>query len=206
MVSVSGTLTIWFESQAPEDLSFLECLETVGFLLDFGQAENLRSTAGMTRLSHLGNLRVTEGSSLAAIEGLNGLSEIGNISIDPNHAIERIDLPTVRSLKQLSIGGCGWGGGAPAPQPPGPLTSLGNFESLESLEGISIYGQPSLVDVSVLEALIANGAPPPTGASFGGNVSLSHDEIVAKLEALGVTDYHLCGNLGDAEPCDCPPT
>ncbi len=205
LMSVSGTLYIAIGNQPREDLSFLGCLGRVGSL-HLEASEHLRSTAGMAQLSELPWLEVSGYSSLSAIEGLDLLTEIGTIVIQEGHAIELIDLPTIRSVKHLSIGECSWGGGAPAPEPPGPLTSLGGFASLESLEGVSVYGQPSLVDVSVLDALIANGAPPPTSASFWGNVSLAHDEIVMKLEALGVTDYYLCGNLGDAEPCDCPPT
>jgi hypothetical protein len=203
--SVRGEVTINMGDLAQEDLSFLECLESADTLA-LGWNTHLRTTAGMMRLGALKSIRGPAQGAPLVLEGFDGLTELEWIEIDAGHTIEHIELPTIRSVKHFSIGGCEWGRGASPPQPPGPLTSLGNFESLESLEDLSIYGQPSLVDVSILDALIANGASPPAGASFGGNVSLPHDEIVTKLEALGVADYYLCGNLGDAEPCDCPPT
>lgn len=199
--SVTGTVLITMKEQPQEDLSFLECLESA-HSLDFGESTYLRTTAGMTRLSSLTSIRGGGDGAPQVLEGFEGLTVLETISIDQGHAIERIDLPTIQQLTNLWIGGCNWGNGPP-PEPPGSLTSLGNFESLEYLKTMAIYGNASLADASVLDSLIANGAPPPIGAGFVGNASLPSDEIIAKLETLGVTDYHLCGNLGD-KPCACP--
>lgn len=199
--SVSGRVLIAMDDRLQEDLSFLECLESADSL-ELVRNASLRTTAGMTRLTSLETIRVVGSGAPLVLEGFDGLSELDVIDLDHHHTVERVELPTIERLRALWIGGCDWGTDAP-PEPPGSLTSLGNFASLESLEGMSIFGQASLTELSVLDVLIANGAPPPEGVSLMGNVSLSSEEMLAKLEMLGVTNYKLCGNLGD-ELCTCP--
>lgn len=86
--------------------------------------------------------------------------------------------------------------------PPGPLTSLAGFDSLEYLEELTVEGNPSLTDVAILDDLIANQAPPLVTVSFRDDVSLSTAEVVAKLDVLGVGASSFCGNLGE-DPCMC---
>jgi hypothetical protein len=136
------------------------------------------------------------------LKGFDSLTEPDTISLSAHHTVECIELPAIERLDNLWIGECDWGNTS-LPEPPGSLMSLGNFESLEYLELISINGNASLTDASAFDRLIANGAAPPTHASLIGHVSLPSAEIIAKLDVLGADDYYFCGNLGE-ERCTCP--
>ncbi|MBX7079768.1 MAG: hypothetical protein K1X88_11310, partial [Nannocystaceae bacterium] len=194
IVSVTGEFQIALQQNYQADLSFLECLESADMLFITG---NVRSTAGMVRLSTLRSLVVDAPSSLEVVEGLDGVDEIGAIILPLYHKVERLDLPSLRRLDKLSIGGCLMGQVTP---PPGPLTSLAGFDSLEYLEELTVEGNPSLTDTAILDDLIANQAPPLVDVSFLDNVSLSTADVVAKLDVLGVGTSSFCGNLGE-DPC-----
>lgn len=196
VVSVTGELQIGLQKNFQDDLSFFECLESVDTLFITG---NVRSTAGMVRLSTLRNLVVYLPSSLEVIEGLDGVTEMGVILLPLYHGVERIDFPSLRRLDKLLIGLCLEG---QVTTPPGPLTSLAGFDSLEYIEELDVKGNPSLTDAAILDALIANHAPPLVDVAFLDNASLSTAEVVKKLDILGVENSSFCGNLGE-KPCMC---
>jgi len=65
----------------------------------------------------------------------------------------------------------------------------------------------TLTDVSILDALVANGAPPLEVAQFVRNTSIPESEILERLAILGAEQVNVCGNLDGipcAEPCGVP--
>lgn len=89
IVSVTGEFQIALQQNMQADLSFLECLESADMLFITG---NVQSTAGMVRLSALGSVVVDAPSSLEAVEGLDGVEEIGAIILPLHHKVERLSL------------------------------------------------------------------------------------------------------------------
>lgn len=196
---VTGFLDIRLGDSPQEDLSFLGCLESA-FLLDVSNSYNLVSTRGMVNLSELGNLTVgLDVPSLVAVEGFDAITEIDLISLR-GASLMNVEFPALRIARTINYPGCDISDGGP------PLESTGVFDSLESLEFLNVGGQVALTRITVLDALIANGAPSPERVEIVNNPMLPADEVEAQLIALGVPDEAsvVCGTLGE-ELCKCPP-
>jgi hypothetical protein len=195
---VTGFLTIALEDSPPQDLSFLECLESAR-LIDISNSYNLVSTRGMVNLRELGSLRLGyELGSLVAIEGFDAITEMDSILID-GASLQTVEFPGLRVARTITYPGCDISDGG------APLTSTGVFDSLESLQFLNVYGQVALTRVTILDALIANGAPSPERVEIVNNPMLPTDDVEAQLIELGVPDEDsgVCGNLGE-ELCTCP--
>jgi hypothetical protein len=198
---VTGVLTIALRDAPQQDLSFLECLESA-LLIDITSSYNLVSTRGMVNLGELGNLKIgpSELGSLIAVEGFEGITEISGLSIS-GASITMVEFPALRVARTITYPGCDISDGGP------PLTSTGAFDRLESLDGLYVGGQTALTRVTVLDALVANGAPPPASVEIINNPMLPTDEVQTQLAAFDAPpDFAVvCGNLGE-ELCKCPPT
>lgn len=99
-----------------------------------------------------------------------------------------------------------------APPPPEasahPFLVLdGAFDSLEEVDAALISGNVALTRLSFLDALLANGAPPPSALSIHHNPMLPEAEVITQIEALGGPTTGVCGNRDSVVPedqCTCP--
>jgi hypothetical protein len=194
--SVSGIVRLDLRDANLPDLSVLACLERAG-LLEFISCGDLPTTAGMAQLNELGALYVGCGN-LGALEGLGQVRELDWVQL-VGLPRSHISLPNVERIGTAMFGPC-----ADKPFETGP-TSLGEFDSLIEVEKLYVYSMGTLTDVSILDALIANGAPPLRVAQFQRNVQVPESEILEKLQVLGAESSVVCGNK-DGAPCEqCPP-
>ncbi len=151
----------------------------------------------MAQLNELGALYVGCGN-LGALEGLGQVRELDWVQL-VGLPRSHISLPNVERIGTAMFGPC-----ADKPFETGP-TSLGEFDSLIEVEKLYVYSMGTLTDVSILDALIANGAPPLRVAQFQRNVQVPESEILEKLQVLGAESSVVCGNK-DGAPCEqCPP-
>jgi hypothetical protein len=192
---VSGTIYIDLEDSAWPDMSALGCLEEAGGIMFLG-CNGLPTTMGMSRLERLLSI-VVRCSTLQVVEGFDGLDELWELEITaPNP--QRISLPTLTRIEHVWYGACHDGAFD------GALTSFGEFDSLASVDHLFVYSNGPIADLSILDALIANGAQPLQNAHFVRNPELPEAEILEKLEIIGAESINVCGNM-DGVPCDeCP--
>jgi hypothetical protein len=198
VVSVDGIVYIDFEGLGLEDLSSLGCLERAGGL-QLHRCIGMTSTAGMLQLVQLGGLLV-EGSCIPSlIGGFDGLTELGALTLD-NPKASRVEFPTLERINIITYGWC-----SDSPDTDSPLVSFGAFDSLAEVEQLWVFSMATITDLTILDALIANGAPPLKDARFQKNISIPEAEIIEKLDLIGTESRQVCGNLEGA-PCEqCPP-
>jgi hypothetical protein len=196
--SVSGIVRLDLRDANLPDLSVLACLERAA-LLEFISCGDLPTTAGMAQLNELGALYVGFAcGNLGALEGLGQVRELDSVQL---YGLPRshITLPNVERIGSAMFGPC-----FDAPVETGP-TSLGTFDSLIEVDKLYINSMGTVTDMSILDALIANGAPPLDFAQFQRNVQVPESEILEKLQVLGAESSVVCGNK-DGAPCEqCPP-
>jgi hypothetical protein len=196
--SVSGAVVLDLSEVELTDLSVLGCLERAA-ILDFYACGDLPTTNGLVHLNELGALHVGFGCrDLGALEGLGQVRELDWVQL-VGLPRSHISLPNVERIGTAMFGPC-----ADKPFETGPA-SLGEFDSLIEVEKLYVYSMGTLTDVSILDALIANGAPPLRVAQFQRNVQVPESEILEKLQLLGAESSVVCGNK-DGAPCEqCPP-
>jgi hypothetical protein len=207
---VSGEVAIFMDpgEAGPSDLSFLDCLVSAESLRIY-EAPELVTTAGATKLTELGSLRVAEADKLERIEGFDGVEDIEQIRVYDLPTLVSIDLPHVEHVGRMEIGMCAAPPSSPYEYAINPaLSEIGPFESLRAMEVILVMGNSALTSLSLLKSLHDNGAPPLRTISIAYNPKLSQVDIDRDLTALGAAAFEIegsCGNLGSKmETCTCP--
>lgn len=205
VVSVGGELTVFFQDleDAPSDLSFLECLESVA-RMTIASSPSLISTAGAARLREVsGRLRVAA-ENLRSLTGFDSLEQVGYLDLESGPSLEVVDLRSTRRIGYFHLGLCP--GNPPMAWHNWSLLEDGVFDAIEEVDTIRIRGNAALSRVALLDALAANGAAAPGNIEIAHNPMLPEAEVLAQVEALGGPTGGICGNRDSLVPpteCGC---
>ncbi|MBK6916811.1 MAG: hypothetical protein IPH07_05375 [Deltaproteobacteria bacterium] len=200
---VTGNLHIRLGTVEQKDLSFLNCVETIGLGLIVKANNYLETTEGLPRLTALSKLVVAENPRLRVFAGFEQIDKIDLLDVSMNDALQEVHLESLESIERLNIGYCMGPGTFLAGND--SLAEVGGFASLASVGDLMIRGNEALVSTQVLDALASNGAPPLDDVRIMWNPKLPEQEVNAKLDALGVEGSRwVCGNAGGVQDeCDC---
>lgn len=222
LAAVSGMLTISLDDDDPTpDLSFLDCLESVGHLYVSGTPA-LDSIEGMTSLQALDILTVKGAPTLTAIRGADWMREmtmiliggveslraiefptlerLNTLSINNAASLETLSFPSLRSVGYINVNSC-TEGFAWTPS----WTSFDGFPAIEEIDIFHVASLAGMTHLDILDSLLANGGTITGSTQIRYNPMLPETEVLDQLAALGVGVGvgDVCGNLGGAEECSC---
>lgn len=198
---VTGGLEIFRLSPDQQDLSFLSCLHTADLGLHIRANDHLESTRGLVNLRQIGNLVIDSNLRLREIVDLDKIETLGLLWVHTNSSLEEIHLESIHTISFMHIGYC------ELEEPSAyhdALTNLKGFDSLADVRNIIVNGNEALMSADLLDALASNGGPPPFSVQFKFNPLLPEALIHDKLDALGVPNRTVCGNLDGDPECFCP--
>ncbi len=199
---VTEVLTIALAKREQPDLSFLPCLHTVDLLLQIDYNLTLETTAGLVNLKKIGGLWIWNNPVLLEVTGFGQIEEVGLLSLRSNHTLKEIHLESLHTVQSLEIGYC-------EHEKPSAyhlaLADLKGFSGLTDVPSIVINGNEALMSVDLFNALASNGGPPPSSAEVRFNPLLPETLVHEKLDALGVKNREVCGNMKGDPECFCPP-
>lgn len=198
---VTGTLEIFMGSRDQQDLSFLPCLHTADAGIDIKYNQHLESTRGLVNLKDIGNLSIEQNPHLREIVGFEQIEALGLFVLRSNHSLEELHFDSLHTVNFMEIGLC-------MLEKPSAfhlaLTNLKGFNSLAEVPTLIVDGNEALMSADLLDALASNGGPPPFSVQFRFNPLLPEALIHDKLDALGVPNRTVCGNLDGDPECFCP--
>lgn len=199
---VTGKLAINMDERDQRDLSFLGCLHTIDHGIDLTANKHLESTEGLEKLKAVQSIKVIQNENLRVLTGFDGVTEISWLVMYKNPALEEIQLDSIKTVKQMTIGQCQ---GTMAVAGHLALVDLAGFNGLATVEDLIIDGNEALLSADLLDALAANGASKPlASATIRLNPLLTEATIHARLDAIGVPFREVCGNAGGDPGCFCP--
>jgi len=198
---VTGTLEIFMGSRDQQDLSFLPCLHTADAGIDIKYNQHLESTRGLVNLKEIGNLSIEQNPRLREVVDFEKIETLGLFSLQDNRSLEELHFDSLHTIKFMVIGLC------QLEKPSAyhdALTNLKGFNSLADVRTLNVNGNEALMSADLLDALASNGGPPPFSVQFKFNPLLPEALIHDKLDALGVPNRTVCGNLDGDPECFCP--
>jgi hypothetical protein len=221
-----GGVTGWLaiaDTTSLVDLEFLSCLEEVGaqqVSLSMSITNNtaLQSLHGLERLRTVGSygeglaadgtIYITDNPVLASVAELAALEEIGRFAVWGDPSLGEVELPAIRRIGMLDLGGSLGALGLTCLEPERPstmsLTSVGHYPLLESVDDLSIYNQPDLASLAPVTEAAQEGVVFGS-AEFVENHSLPDSEIEAFAAAAAIepvvckyepTDPDVCWQSG----------
>ncbi|MBZ5708411.1 hypothetical protein [Nannocystis pusilla] len=198
---VTNSLYISMGAQDQADLSFLNCVHTIGSALIIDWNDRLETTEGLANLTSLRALLINNNANLRIVAGFDQFSDLASVIISGNPALEEINLDSLQNVETLKIGFCQF---EMASASHFELVDLSGFSSLTRVKRLTIDGNEALLSADLLDVLAANGDPMPleqTWIRF--NPLLSETLVHEKLNALGVNKREVCGNAEGALGCFC---
>jgi hypothetical protein len=199
------------------DLRAFECLEEIGGNLLIFDNSKLETLSGLEQVRHIAqresahvdywhnDIDISSNPRLRSLAGIEAAREITDIAILGNASLSSLSLNHVEHIGQLTLGACArnssfdeaFGSGSNP-----SLTALDGFDSLVSLEKLSVAGQSNLTSIARLTELAQRGVQ-FTQVEIHVNERLERADIDAFMSASGATGT-VCGNGGDDTPCPCP--
>lgn len=203
----------------------LGCLRFIDGTLRIQGTSELRTLKGLEGLETTYDITISENLELESTVGF-GVREVldiedpyatSSIRIRQNPKLSEVRFDNLEHLEYLGLGGCFANGEAPDGTPNNEL--LGNsvlsrldagvlpeLASVEDDFGISITGYSELVSINGLVASAAGIAGGRYFLTVEENRRLDIAEVEVQWAAAGQSrGLFTCGNLGEAEQCDCPP-
>jgi hypothetical protein len=200
---VTGSVRVIDYSGA--DLQFLACLHAVDGEMWISQAPNLQNLTGLDSLQHLGALVLRENPALASVAGLGEVHTLGSLTIRGNASLASIDLPQVKEVIDLHIGGCTFIFDEEDQLDNPLLADLDGLTGLESLHSLHVGSQSAIVSLArVREIATAGGFDAAYYTSINNNPNLPYDEVELLRELMNQDpDIYSCGNLGEPDSNQC---